>query len=148
MTPDGLRAVSGSGDKTLKVWDLVTGQVLATLEGHTEDVETLAVTPDGLRAVSGSEDKTLKVWDLVTGQVLATLEGHTDSVNTVAVTPDGLRAVSGSEDKTLKVWDLVTWQEFACFHADGGITAVACPSDLLFVAGSANGAMHFLELRT
>jgi WD40 repeat protein len=122
--------------------------MLATLEGHTYGVVAVTVTPDGLRAVSASGDHTLKVWDLVTGKILATLEGHTSYIMTVAVTPDGQRAVSGSDDSTLKVWDLVTWRELACFHADGLITAVACASDFLFVAGSANGAMHFLELRT
>ena len=65
MAPDGRRAVSASWDKTLKVWDLATGAVLRTLEGHTSSVNAVAVTPDDQRAVSASWDKTLKVWDLV-----------------------------------------------------------------------------------
>ncbi len=54
MTPDGRRAVSGSDDNTLKVWDLERGAELATLEGHGGGVNAVAVTPDGRRAVSGS----------------------------------------------------------------------------------------------
>ncbi len=100
--------VSGSADKTLKVWDLETGKCRATLEGHTNDVVSVAVTPDGKTVVSASADKTLKVWDLETGRCRATLEGHTGSVVSVAVTPDGKAVVSGSSDKTLKVWDLET----------------------------------------
>ena len=76
VTPDGKRAVSASGDNTLKVWDLETGRVLRTLEGHSHFVYGVAVTPDGKRAVSASADKTLKVWDLETGRALRTLEGH------------------------------------------------------------------------
>ena len=76
MTPDGRRAVSGSDDRTLKVWDLEQGALLATLEGHGDGVWAVAVTPDGRRAVSGSDDRTLKVWDLEQGALLATLEGH------------------------------------------------------------------------
>jgi WD40 repeat protein len=64
VTPDGSRAVSASGDRTLKVWDLASGVELHTLTGHTESVRGVAVTPDGSRAVSASYDKTLKVWDL------------------------------------------------------------------------------------
>ena len=64
VTPDGRRAVSGSDDETLKVWDLEQGAVLTTLEGHGAGVMAVAVTPDGRRAVSGSYDHTLKVWDL------------------------------------------------------------------------------------
>jgi len=106
VTPDGKRAVSASGDKTLKVWDLESGRALRTLEGHSAPVHGVAVTPDGKRAVSASGDKTLKVWDLESGRALRTLEGHSDSVVGVAVTADGKRAVSASEDNTLKVWDL------------------------------------------
>jgi WD40 repeat protein len=64
--------VSASGDNTLKVWDLETGRILRTLEGHSDFVLDVAVTPNGRRAVSGSEDKTLRVWDLETGLALAT----------------------------------------------------------------------------
>ena len=76
VTPDGRRAVSGSEDPTLKVWDLEQGALLATLKGHGDGVWAVAVTPDGRRAVSGSADRTLKVWDLEQGALLATLEGH------------------------------------------------------------------------
>ena len=76
VTPDGRRAVSGSDDRTLKVWDLEQGALLSTLEGHGDGVWAVAVTPDGRRAVSGSDDRTLKVWDLEQGALLATLEGH------------------------------------------------------------------------
>jgi hypothetical protein len=81
VTPDGKRAVSASGDKTLKVWDLESGVALRTLEGHSDRVAAVAVTPDGKRAVSASGDKTLKVWDLDSGVALHTLEGHSDMVH-------------------------------------------------------------------
>jgi WD40 repeat protein/Cdc6-like AAA superfamily ATPase len=114
VTPDGRRAVSASGDNTLKVWEMsaslsaspASGQELRTLKGHTDSVWGVAVTPDGSRAISASRDHTLKVWDLRSGGELSTLTGHTDAVTGVAVTPDGSRAVSASYDHTLKVWDL------------------------------------------
>ena len=106
--PDGrivrLRRSGSANDKTIKVWDLESGRLLRSLEGHTDGVNAVALTPDG-RIVSGSADKTIKVWDLESGHLLRSLEGHTDGVKTVALTPDG-RIVSGSEDNTIKVWDL------------------------------------------
>jgi WD40 repeat protein len=108
VTADGRRAVSGSDDKTLKVWDLETGRELWTLEGHSGWVRAVAVTADSRRAVSGSDDRTLKVWDLETGREIRALDGHSDWVTAVAVTADGRRVVSGSYDRTLKVWDLET----------------------------------------
>jgi WD40 repeat protein len=103
---DSRRVVSASDDKTLKVWDLASGQPLATLQGHSAWVRACAVTPDGRRVVSASDDKTLNVWDLESGQPLATLQGHLRPVNACAVTPDSRHVVSASDDKTLKVWDL------------------------------------------
>jgi hypothetical protein len=54
LTPDGRTAVSGSGDETVRVWDLRTGQCLRTLEGHIGGVWSVSLTPDGCTAVSGS----------------------------------------------------------------------------------------------
>ncbi|MDJ0508613.1 MAG: hypothetical protein QNJ64_05065, partial [Crocosphaera sp.] len=89
VTPDGLKVVSASDDKTLKLWDLLTGKELLTLTGHNDSVNGVCVTPDGLKVVSASADETLKLWDLLTGEQLLTLTGHNDSVNGVCVTPDG-----------------------------------------------------------
>jgi small GTP-binding protein len=105
ITADGRRAVSGSYDHTVRVWDLDAGTCLAMLEGHSNYVWEVAVTPDGRRAVSGSLDRTAQVWDLEVGACLATLEGHSDQVRGVAITPDGRRVVSSSSDKTVRVWD-------------------------------------------
>ncbi len=59
----GSKIVSGSGDKTIKVWDVSTGACLRTLQGHTDYVFSVCVSPDGSKIVSGSGDKTIKVWD-------------------------------------------------------------------------------------
>lgn len=105
---DGSRVISASTDKTLKVWDLETGQELQTLKGHTNLVRAVVVMPDRSRAISASHDKTLKVWDMETGEELQTLQGHADSVYAVVVMHDGRRAISASVDQMLKVWDMKT----------------------------------------
>ncbi|MBN1571325.1 MAG: DUF4062 domain-containing protein, partial [Acidobacteria bacterium] len=106
ITPDGRRAVSGSLDNTVRVWDLESGQCLPTMEGHSRLVYSVSITPDGRRAVSGSKDNTVRVWDLKSGVCLRTLEGHSRHVEIVNVTADGRKAISGSFDETLRIWDL------------------------------------------
>src|SRR5262249_7198499 len=71
VTADGRRALSGSGDETLRWWDLATGRCLRVLEGHTYGVDAVAVTADGRRALSGCGLGTLRWWDLATGRCLA-----------------------------------------------------------------------------
>ena len=80
FTPDGKRIVSGSGDKTVKVWDAQTGQETLTLKGHLDNVNGVSFSPDGKRIVSGSYDKTVKVWDVATGQESLTLKRHSGYV--------------------------------------------------------------------
>ncbi|KAH8048648.1 hypothetical protein JL721_11894 [Aureococcus anophagefferens] len=64
VTPDGMRALTASGDETAKVWDLASGLCVRTLVGHTGLVWSACVTPDGMRALTASSDGTVKVWDL------------------------------------------------------------------------------------
>jgi WD40 repeat protein len=134
VTHDSRRAVSGSRDGTLKLWDLELGTELRTLPGHrtsSGQVLAVAVTPDGRRAVSGSDDSTLKLWDLELGTELRTLPGHAQAgIGAVAVTPDGRRAISGAMDGTVKLWDLELGTELCSLAGhDDWVRAVAVTPD-------------------
>jgi predicted NACHT family NTPase len=96
FSPNGKWALSGSDDKTLKLWKVETGREIRTLTGHTDDVYAVAFSPDGKRALSGSGDNTLKLWDTEMGREIRTWTGHIDDVYAVAFSPDGKRALSGS----------------------------------------------------
>jgi WD40 repeat protein/tRNA A-37 threonylcarbamoyl transferase component Bud32 len=111
LSVDGKRLVSGSGDNTIKVWDLVAGKETRSLSGHAGEVRSLALSVDGKRLFSGSWDQTIKVWDLEAGTDAITLRGHTKGVTSLALRGDGKRLFSGSDDKTIKVWDLEAGKE-------------------------------------
>src|SRR5262249_45835640 len=70
FSPDGKTVVSGSIDRTVRLWDVATGQSLRTLQGHTDAVESVAFSPDGKTVVSGSRDGTLRLWAVLSGQDL------------------------------------------------------------------------------
>ncbi|THH13419.1 hypothetical protein EW146_g6789, partial [Bondarzewia mesenterica] len=91
FSPDGKHIVSGSGDKTIRVWDAETGAaVSAPFEGHTLGVTSVAFSPDGKRIVSGSGDTTIRVWDAETGAAVSVpFKGHASWVTSVAFSPDG-----------------------------------------------------------
>jgi WD40 repeat protein len=151
VTPDGKTAVSGSLDKTLKVWDIKTGQCRATFEGHTNTVSCVAVTPDGKTVVSGSWDNTMKMWDIKTGQCRATFEGPTGWGHGVAVTPDGKTIVSGSyDDNTLKAWDIKTGQCRATFegHTYKINDVAVTPDGKTAVSGSLDLTLKVWDIET
>jgi hypothetical protein len=62
FSPEGARIVTGSGDKTARVWDAESGRELLTLKGHAGPVSSVAFSPDGTRIITGSGDKTARVW--------------------------------------------------------------------------------------
>ncbi|KIM79211.1 hypothetical protein PILCRDRAFT_74639, partial [Piloderma croceum F 1598] len=77
FSQDGKRIVSGSYDKTIRVWDAETGDVVVgPLEGHTDLVRSVAFSQDGKRIVSGSNDQTICIWDAETGDIVGSLDGH------------------------------------------------------------------------
>jgi len=104
FNPDGKRIVSGGYDKTIKVWDAVTGAEVMTLGGHKGIVRCVAFSPDGRRIASGG-DGMLKLWDAGTGAELMTLRGHNHDASSIAFSPDGNCIVSGSEDGTINLWE-------------------------------------------
>lgn len=104
-SPDGAKLLSGSSDKTLKIWDALSGSCLTTLEGHSSSIQSCRWSANNEKLASGSNDNTLKIWDAQNGQCLATLEGHSGPVNACDWSPDCERLLSGSSDNTLKIWD-------------------------------------------
>ena len=144
VTPDGSRVVSGSEDHTVGVWNLGTGGLERTLEGHTSWVTAVAVNPDGARIASGASagDPVVRVWNLATGGLERTLEGHTSGVDAVAFTPDGSRLISGGDlyDKTIRIWDLATGsleRTLTCYSA---VKSVAVsPDGKWMVSGGGEG---------
>ena len=98
--------VSASADKSLIVWDLLSGIIIRTLFGHNLIVSTVAICHDSAYPVivSGSWDKSIKIWDIETGDMLRTIEAHNSPISCISISGGALPVIiSGSEDDVLKV---------------------------------------------
>ncbi|QLE57665.1 WD40 repeat domain-containing protein [Nostoc sp. TCL26-01] len=127
---DGKTVVSGSTDKTIKVWNLDTGEVISTLRGHRDVVRAMALSHDGQTLISGSGDKTIKIWDFQTLKLKRTLSHHASPVWSVAISPDGQTLVSGHEDGTINIWNFPTGQLLRTIKGhEGRVFSVAMSPD-------------------
>merc|ERR1712088_354677 len=136
LSSDGHFALSGSWDKTLRLWDLSAGNTTRRFESHTKDVMSVAFSADNRQIVSGSRDKSIKLWNTL-AQCKYTIQeeghgdwvscvwdkyvkvwslqncklktnhiGHTGYLNTVTMSPDGSLCASGGKDAKAMLWDL------------------------------------------
>eukprot|EP01129_Flabellula_baltica_P005804 TRINITY_DN2127_c0_g1_i1.p1 TRINITY_DN2127_c0_g1~~TRINITY_DN2127_c0_g1_i1.p1 ORF type:complete len:2266 (+),score=515.97 TRINITY_DN2127_c0_g1_i1:47-6844(+) len=102
----GKLIVSGSKDKSLRVWDSFNGNLIHTLKGHRDWVSGCHFR--GNRIVSSSFDFNIRLWNARTGNEISEMQGHQANVNVVKFHPDGATFVSGSYDGDLKIWDSVS----------------------------------------
>jgi WD40 repeat protein/streptogramin lyase len=147
-SPDGTKLASSSRDKTVKLWNAVTGECTATLTGHDDAVPFVCWSPDGTTLASSSMDGTIRLWDAATGKAKTTLLGHTDVVWGVSFSPDGKTLASGSSDKTLKLWDMATGTCVKTLTGSGGnVTCVAwSPDGKTLASGCADNGIKLWDV--
>lgn len=156
VTSDDRLVITASPDKTIKKWDLQTGECLNTIptdpeQGHRSGIRAIAVTADNRYVISASDDQLLGFWKLDDGTRLGLMREHTSGVRGVAVSPVGALLVSASEDHTLRVWD---WKERKMLRVLEGHTgtvysvAVVPPKGRLAISASADNLLIVWNLET
>lgn len=143
ISPNGEILASGSNDKTIKLWELKTGQEIQTLTDHSGSVRAVAISLNGETLVSGSADSTIKIWNLKTGEIVHTLTGHKGCVCSVAISSDGQTLASGGQDTTIKVWNLSTGQEIRTYtgHSDIVLSVAICARKQILFSASLDGTV-------
>jgi len=138
-SPDGTCIASGSGDKTVQVWNTLTGDQIFTYCGHSDVVNSVAWSPDGTRIASASSDSTVQVWDATTGQNVLTYNRHAKGVYAVAWSPDGKRIASGGDDNKVRIWEAITGEPVYTYRNHSGwVHTVAWSPDGAHIASGSD----------
>jgi WD40 repeat protein len=150
-TADGQHLLSASGDGTLILWDVQTGEIVRRFQGHTDAVHSVVLLPGDQQALSASADGSLILWNLATGDIVRRFEGHTGAVRCVTLSPvplpetGHLAALSGSEDTSLILWDVNTGEIVQRFEGHtGAVVSLAISPDVVPATGrhvALSGAM-------
>jgi WD40 repeat protein len=119
-SPDSNRLASGSTDGVIRIWNAHSGQLMATLNGHTREVNSIAWNSDGSRLAStGWYDESLRIWDTRTNQIIMIVDTGL-ILNSVAWSPDTTQLATSTEDGRIVIWDSATGQVRAQFASGSG----------------------------
>jgi len=130
LSPDGKTLVTGSKDKTVRIWDLNTSKVIRTLQGHSDEITSLAFSKDGTQLASSSKDQTIRVWNLSSTDEHRNFDGHEGYVWSAIFSPDGKIFASAGADRSVVIRSTLTGEVIKKFPAHSlAVTALAFSPD-------------------
>jgi WD40 repeat protein len=103
FSPDG-KSIAVPGQRNIYLLDIASRSVVATLQGHENEITCMAFSPDGRFLLTGSQDKTAVLWDVATGKIVHVLKGHPDAVLGLAFSPTGTHMATQSTDHIIRIW--------------------------------------------
>jgi WD40 repeat protein/tetratricopeptide (TPR) repeat protein/tRNA A-37 threonylcarbamoyl transferase component Bud32 len=151
FSSDGKVILTGSGDKTARLWDAGSGRPIGPPMHHQSGVAAVAISADGRRIlITGDEDKTARLWDAATGQPIGPPLEHQGIVWSLAISSNGKTALTGSTDQTARLWDAATGRPIGKpLEHRGGVRAVAfSPDGRIALTGSDDQTARLWDAQT
>jgi WD40 repeat protein len=111
FSPDERRLLTGSVDRTARLWELPGGKLLHEYPNHRMSVGSVAFSKDGTSIVTGCWDDTLHVWDVDSERERVVFSGHEGGVQTVAYAPDNRTVLALTGTGVLKFWSIAAQRE-------------------------------------
>ena len=131
--PDGSTVATASLDKTAKLWDAKTGDLLATMEGHNDRLKYITYSPSGKYILTSTGKQwpyvpkgpvSARIWDARTGKQIAEFKNHMDTISSVKFSPDEKHALTSSDDHTARLWEVTSGKELHVFDHQSRIVTI------------------------
>jgi WD40 repeat protein len=150
FSPDDTILVTASDKGRVNAWDLQTGGLIGSWEGHNGYIRSVVFSPSGTLIATSSDDHTIRVWNTRTLDCRCVLKGHSNSVQTVCWSTAGSEVISGSSDTTVKVWSVSSKMCLKTFtiHTESVRSVTSSPDSSLIASASEDGVLQVFDAGT
>lgn len=150
FSPDNRFLISGSEDRTVRLWSLDTHTALVSYKGHNHPVWDVKFSPLGHYFATASHDQTARLWSSDHIYPLRIFAGHLSDVDTVSFHPNGCYVFTGSSDKTCRMWDVNSGDSVRLFlgHTAPVLSTAVTPDGRWLCSGSEDGIINVWDIGT
>lgn len=150
FSPDNRFLISGSEDRTVRLWSLDTHTALVSYKGHNHPVWDVKFSPLGHYFATASHDQTARLWSSDHIYPLRIFAGHLSDVDTVSFHPNGCYVFTGSSDKTCRMWDINSGDSVRLFlgHTAPVLSTAVTPDGRWLCSGSEDGIINVWDIGT
>ncbi len=151
FSADNSRVAVDGDDGTLRIYDVVTGNLLISIPANNGSLYSLDLDPTSDLVAAGGEDNTVRIWDGSNGSLLATLNGHTDDITSVRFSADGSHLVTASVNGEIKVWMPMMgnmWMLHIGYTAPEDLHQIDISDDLAYVIAGGSDSTYVFETFT
>lgn len=151
FSPDGKTFATCSSDGKINIYNLETGECIATLLGHTKGISDIEYSPINSNIIAScSDDLTIRLWSIEKGKALKVLKKHTYHITSVKFNSKGNILISASADETITIWDISSGNTLRTLaaHSDPVLSICLTHDNSIIVSASYDGVMRLFDLET